>query len=46
MGQCAPDCVKNLIIDHDMQIKGNKIFKRINTKLEIENIKLTQKKKN
>ena len=46
MGQCAPDCVKNLIIDHDMQIKGNKIFKRINTKLEIENIKLTQKEKN
>ena len=45
MGACAPDCVKSYIFDNDIYIQGNKIFKKINTKLDIENKNLTEKEK-
>lgn len=46
MGACAPDCVKSYIFDNDIYIQGNKIFKKINTKLDIENKNLSEKEKN
>lgn len=45
MGVCVPDCVKSFIMDQDLYIQGNKIFRRINTKLNIENSNLTPKEK-
>ena len=45
MGACVPDCVKGYIIDQDLYIQGNKIFKRINTKLDTEKINLTPEEK-
>ena len=46
MGMCIPDCVKAYVIDQDMNIQGNKIFKRINTILDTENKNLSIKEKN
>ena len=46
MGVCVPDCVKGYIIDQDLCIQGNKIFKKINTKLNTEKLNLTPKEKN
>ena len=31
MGACAPECVRNYLFDEDINIQGNKIFKKINT---------------
>jgi hypothetical protein len=45
MGACAPECVRNYLFDQDLNIQGNKIFKKINTKLDIENNKLTPEEK-
>ena len=45
MGACAPDCVRSYIFDNDIYIQGNKIFKKINTKLNTENLKLTENEK-
>ena len=45
MGVCVPDCVKGYVIDQDLYIQGNKIFKRINTKLDTEKINLTPEEK-
>jgi hypothetical protein len=46
MGVCLPECVKTCVEDQDLHIQGNKIFKKINTKLDIENYKLTPQEKN
>ena len=40
MGVCVPECARNYLFDEDLNIQGNKIFKKINTKLNIENLKL------
>ena len=45
MGACAPECVRNYLFDEDINIQGNKIFKKINTKLNIENMTLTEEEK-
>lgn len=45
MGGCFPDCVRSYIFDNDMYIQGNKIFKKINTKLNMENMNLTDSEK-
>ena len=45
MGACAPECVRNYLFDEDINIQGNKIFKKINTKLNIENLKITEEEK-
>ena len=42
MGVCVPECARNYLFDEDLNIQGNKIFKKINTKLNIENLKLTE----
>lgn len=44
-GVCLPECVKSCVEDQDLHIQGNKIFKRINTKLDIDNYKLTPEEK-
>ena len=41
MGVCVPECVRSYIFDTDLVIQGNKIFKKINTKLDTEDMKLT-----
>ena len=45
MGACAPECVRNYLFDEDINIQGNKIFKKINTRLNIENMPLTEEEK-
>ena len=45
MGACAPECVRNYLFDEDINIQGNKIFKKINTKLTIEQLELTEEEK-
>ena len=45
MGACAPECVRNYLFDEDINIQGNKIFKKINTKLNIEHMQLTDEEK-
>ena len=45
MGTCAPECVRNYLFDEDINIQGNKIFKKINTRLNIENMTLTEEEK-
>ena len=45
MGACAPECVRNYLFDQDMNIQGNKIFKKINTKMNIEKLNLTEEEK-
>ena len=45
MGACAPECVRNYLFDEDINIQGNKIFKKINTNLNIKNLKLTEEEK-
>jgi len=45
MGVCVPDCVKTYVLDQDMHIQGNKIFRRINTKLDTENENLSKAEK-
>ena len=45
MGACAPECVRNYLFDEDINIQGNKIFKKINTKLNTENMQLTKEEK-
>ena len=45
MGACAPECVRNYLFDEDINIQGNKIFKKINTKLNKENMTLTEEEK-
>ena len=35
MGSCVPECVTAYITDQDICVQGNKIFKKINTKLDI-----------
>ena len=45
MGACAPECVRNYLFDQDLNIQGNKIFKKINTNLNIKNLKLTEEEK-
>ena len=45
MGACAPECVRNYLFDEDINIQGNKIFKKINTKLNLEHMKLTEEEK-
>ena len=39
------DCVKTYVLDQDMHIQGNKIFRRINTKLDTENENLSKAEK-
>ena len=41
MGACVPECVRAYIFDTDLVIQGNKIFKKINTKLDTGDMKLT-----
>ena len=43
MGACVPECVRAYIFDTDLVIQGNKIFKKINTKLDTKDMKLTPK---
>ena len=45
MGACAPECVRNYLFDEDINIQGNKIFKKINTKMNIKDLKLTKEEK-
>lgn len=45
MGVCVPDCVKTYVLDQDMHIQGNKIFRRINTKLDTEKENLSKAEK-
>ncbi len=45
MGVCVPDCVKTYVLDQDMHIQGNKIFRRINTKLDTKNQNLSKAEK-
>ena len=45
MGACVPNCIKTYIFDQDLYIQGNKIFKKINTNLNTEKLKLTAKEK-
>ena len=45
MGACAPECVRNYLFDQDLNIQGNKIFKKINTNLNIKGLKLTKEEK-
>ena len=45
MGACAPECVRNYLFDQDLNIQGNKIFKKINTNLNIKDLKLTKEEK-
>ena len=46
MGSCFPDCVTNYLTDQDLCVQGNKIFKKINTNLDISdnNLKPEEKK--
>lgn len=46
MGSCFPDCVTNYLTDQDLCVQGNKIFKKINTNLDISdnNLKTEEKK--
>ena len=45
MGACAPECVRNYLFDEDINIQGNKIFKKINTKLNTAELELTEEEK-
>ena len=45
MGACAPECVRNYLFDEDINIQGNKIFKKINTKLNTAQLELTEEEK-
>ena len=45
MGACAPECVRNYLFDQELNIQGNKIFKKINTNLNIKGLKLTKEEK-
>lgn len=45
MGGCVPDCVRSYIFDQDLHIQGNKIFKKINTKLDTGNKDLSPQEK-
>ena len=42
MGACVPECARNYLFDDDINIKGNKIFKKINTNLNIKDMKLSK----
>ena len=43
--ECSPECIRECFFEEDINIRGNKIFKKINTDLNIENINLTEKEK-
>ena len=43
---CVPECVKSYFIDEDLYIQGNRIFKKLNTELDINNKNLSQKEIN
>ena len=45
MGTCAPECIRNYLFDEDINIQGNKIFKKINTKLNTAQLELTEEEK-
>ena len=45
MGAWAPECVRNYLFDEDINIQGNKIFKKINTNLNIKDLELTEEEK-
>ena len=45
MGACVPECARNYLFDDDINIKGNKIFKKINTNLNIKDMKLSKDEK-
>ena len=45
MGACAPECVRNYLFDEDINIQGNKIFKKINTNLNLKDLELTEEEK-
>ena len=46
MGLCTSvSCIKSYIFEKEVYIQGNKIFKPINTKLDLENEKLTPEEK-
>ena len=45
MGACAPECIRNYLFDEDINIQGNKIFKKINTKLNTAQLELTEEEK-
>ena len=45
MGACAPECVRNYLFDEHINIQGNKIFKKINTKLNTAQLELTEEEK-
>ena len=44
-GDCSVECIKECYFDEDINIRGNKIFEKINTDLKIENINLSEKEK-
>ena len=44
-GDCSVECIKECYFDEDINIRGNKIFKKINTDLKIENLNLSEKEK-
>ena len=43
MGGCSSECIKNYLFDEDINIRGNKIFKKITINLNIQNLELTEK---
>ena len=45
MGGCSSECIKNYLFDEDINIRGNKIFKKITINLNIQNLELTEKEK-
>ena len=45
MGACAPGCVRDYFFEDDLNIQGNKIFKKMNTNLNIEKLELTEEEK-
>ena len=45
-GDCSIECIRECYFDEDINIRGNKVFKKINTDLKIENLNLSEKEKN
>ena len=45
MGSCVPECVTAYLNDQDLCVQGNKIFKKINTKLDITDNSLKPEEK-
>ena len=45
MGSCVPECVTAYLNDQDLCVQGNKIFKKINTKLDLTDNSLKPEEK-